>query len=204
MLQAILDDDATRAAGWDPAELAASLLGGGVRFMQVRAKQLSSERFLDLCDTVIALAQPYHAAVIVNDRADVALMSCADGVHVGQTDLPVAAARRLLGAEAIIGYSTHSTDQVALAAMMPLSYIAVGPVFPTGSKETGYRPVGLQLVREAVSRAGGTPVVAIGGVTLENAPEVMAAGASGVAVIADLLRGGDPAGRAARFLTVLE
>jgi thiamine-phosphate pyrophosphorylase len=203
MLHAILDDDAARAAGWNPADLAASLLGGGVRFIQVRAKHLPSERLLELCDAVIALARPYGAKVIVNDRADVAVMSHADGVHVGQTDLAVAAARELLGANAIVGYSTHSIDQVRIAAGMPLSYIAVGPVFATESKQTGYSPVGLQLVREAVRRAGEKPVIGIGGVTLENAPDVIAAGASGVAVIADLLRGGDPGARAAEFVAVL-
>lgn len=202
MLQAILDHDVARAAGWAPGSLAASLLAGGVRFIQVRAKTLPSEPFLELCDTVVALARPYGAAVIVNDRADIAVMARASGVHVGQDDLPPQAARELLGPDAIVGYSTHTIEQVELAVGLPVSYIAVGPVFPTGSKDTGYTPVGLELVRAAVRAAAGKPVIGIGGVTVDNAAAVIAAGASGVAVIADLLRG-DPAERAARFLAVL-
>jgi thiamine-phosphate pyrophosphorylase len=173
-----------------------------VRFVQIRAKTLPSERFLELCDTVVDLARPYGAAVIVNDRADIAAMAHAGGVHVGQVDLPPAAARQLLGPDAIVGYSTHTIEQVEQAVNLPVSYIAVGPVFPTGSKETGYTPVGVELVREAVRAAAGKPIIGIGGITVDNAREVIAAGASGVAVIADLLRG-DPAERAARFLAVL-
>jgi thiamine-phosphate pyrophosphorylase len=202
VLQAILDHDAARAAGWEPGSLAASLLAGGVRFIQVRAKTLSSERLLELCDSVVSLARPYGAAVIVNDRADIAVMAAAAGVHVGQDDLPPAAARDLLGPDAIVGYSTHTIEQVERAVPLPVSYIAVGPVFSTGSKDTGYQPVGLELVRAAVRAAAGKPVIGIGGVTIDNAAEVIAAGASGVAVIADLHRG-DPADRAARFLAVL-
>jgi thiamine-phosphate pyrophosphorylase len=203
VLQAILDHDAALAAGWQPAALASALLAGGVRFVQVRAKTLPSSQLIELCDTVVGLARPYGAAAIVNDRADVALMTGAAGVHVGQDDLPVTAARQLLGPHAIIGYSTHTLEQVERAASLPLSYIAVGPVFSTGTKDTGYVPLGLGFVREAVQLADGKPVIGIGGVTVENAADVIAAGASGVAVIADLLRTGDPAGRAARFLAVL-
>jgi thiamine-phosphate pyrophosphorylase len=202
VLQAILDHDAARAAGWEAGSLAASLLAGGVRFIQVRAKTLPSERFLELCETVVDLARPFGAAVIVNDRADIAVMAHATGVHVGQDDLPPTAARELLGLDAIVGYSTHTIEQVERAVAMPVSYVAVGPVFPTSSKDTGYTPVGLDLVRKAVRAAAGKPVIGIGGVTVDNAAEVIAAGASGVAVIADLLRG-DPAERAARFLAVL-
>jgi thiamine-phosphate pyrophosphorylase len=202
VLQAILDHDAARGAGWEPGSLAASFLAGGVRFIQVRAKTLPSERFLELCETVIGLARPYGAAVIVNDRADLAVMAHATGVHLGQDDLPPTAARQLLGPDAIVGYSTHTIEQVEQAVTLPVSYIAVGPVFPTVSKDTGYTPVGLDLVRAAVGAAAGKPIIGIGGITVDNARDVIAAGASGVAVIADLLRG-DPVDRAARFLAVL-
>jgi thiamine-phosphate pyrophosphorylase len=203
VLQAILDHEAARKAGREPAALASSWLAGGVRFIQVRAKDLPSDEFLELCDTVVRLARPYGAAVIVNDRVDLALMAKATGVHIGQHDLPVTAARELLGPSAIIGHSTHTIDQIDQAVTLPVSYIAVGPVFTTASKDTGYAPVGLELVREAVLRSVGRPVIGIGGITMENAPKVIAAGASGVAVIGDLLRGSDPAERAARFLSVL-
>ena len=151
----------------------------------------------------MALARPRGASAIVNDRVDLALLAQAEGVHVGQDDLPVAEARALLGPGAIVGFSTHSVAQIDPALATPLSYIAVGPVFGTTSKETGYNAVGLELVREAVRRANGRPVVAIGGITLATAPAVIAAGASMVAVIADLLAGGDPAAAVRRYVNTL-
>lgn len=141
--------------------------------------------------------------MIVNDRVDVAKLSRADGVHLGQDDVPVAAAREILGPDAIIGYSTHTIAQIEAALGEPATYLAVGPVFGTRSKATGYEPVGLTLVREAARRARGLPVVAIGGITLETAPQVLEAGATSVAVISDLLGGGDPATRVRRFLEAL-
>jgi len=139
----------------------------------------------------------------VNDRADLALMSGATGVHVGQDDLAPAAARRLLGPDRYVGYSTHTTAQVDAASIEPVTYIAIGPVFGTRTKATGYEPIGLALVSEAARASRGHPVVAIGGITLETAPAVIAAGASSVAVIADLLATGDPAARVRAFLGAL-
>lgn len=145
-------------------------------------------------------AAPYKAQVIVNDRADLALMARASGVHLGQDDLPAAHVRRLLGPAAVIGYSTHTTDQIDRAADEPVSYIAIGPVFGTRTKDTGYDAVGLEHVKEAVRGSKGLPVVGIGGITLENATAVWAAGASSVAVISDLLTGNDPAARIRAYL----
>ena len=139
----------------------------------------------------------------MNDRADLALMSGAAGVHVGQDDLAPSAARRLLGPGAIVGYSTHTVAQVEAAATEPVTYIAVGPVFGTHTKATGYEPVGLSLIAEAARLSGGLPVVAIGGMTLDTAAEVIAAGASAVAVISDLLAGGDPKARVAAYQRAL-
>jgi thiamine-phosphate pyrophosphorylase len=152
-----------------------------------------------LCDDVVATASSYGALVIVNDRVDLALMSGAPGVHVGQDDLPVPAVRALLGPQAVVGYSTHSVEQIDDAARQPASYIAVGPVFPTRTKDTGYEQVGIQLVADAVRRSRGLPVVAIGGITLDTAPAVWAAGAASVAIISDLLAGGDPRSRVASY-----
>ena len=198
-LHAILDVDAAERAGWDPSRLAAAFLDGGARFIQVRAKQLAAERFLDLCEDVVHQAQSYDATVIVNDRADLARMSGARGVHVGQDDLPPAAARQVVGGDAIVGYSTHSIAQIDAAMALPVSYIAVGPIFGTKSKETGYDAVGLELVRDAAARAG-KPIVAIGGITLETAASVIAAGAAAVAVIGDLLVTGDPRRRVEEYV----
>lgn len=127
-------------------------------------------------------------------------MSGAAGVHVGQDDLPPAAVRRLLGPAAVIGFSTHTSDQIERGAEQPVNYIAIGPVFGTRTKETGYEVVGLDHVSEAGRRSRGLPVVAIGGITLETAPSVWLAGASSVAVISDLLQGDDPAGRVRAYL----
>lgn len=139
----------------------------------------------------------------MNDRADLARMSGAAGVHVGQDDLAPRDARAQLGPSAIVGFSTHTISQIESAAREPVTYIAVGPVFGTVTKATGYDAVGLDLVRTAAAIAPGVPIVAIGGITLERAPEVIAAGASAVAVIGDLLVGGDPAGRVAAYCGAL-
>jgi thiamine-phosphate pyrophosphorylase len=155
---------------------------------------------LDLCDLIVETARPFDAVVVVNDRPDVAVMSGAAGVHLGQDDLRPADARRLLGPAGVVGYSTHTSDQIERAALEPITYVAIGPVFGTRTKDTGYPAVGLEKVTEAVGRAKNRPVVAIGGITLDTAPSVWMAGASSVAVISDLLEGGEPAGRVRAFL----
>ena len=178
-------------------------LDGGAPLIQLRAKQLRSAPFVALCDTLVRAAEPYRASIIVNDRADLALMSGAAGVHVGQDDLPPAAARRLLGPGRQVGYSTHTTAQVEAASIEPVTYIAIGPVFGTQTKATGYEPIGLDLISEAARVSRGLPVVAIGGITLETAPAVIEAGASSIAVISDLLAIGNPAARVRAFLDTL-
>jgi len=130
-------------------------------------------------------------------------MSGAAGAHVGQDDIPPAAARRILGPRAIIGHSTHTTAQIEAAAREPISYLAIGPVFGTRTKNTGYESVGLEMVSQAARLAGGLPVVAIGGITLESARSVIVAGAAGVAVIGDLLAGGTPQARVAAYQRAL-
>lgn len=203
-LQAILDVDAAGAAGWAVRDLLAALLDGGAQCIQLRAKHLASGPLLELCELAVREAAPYRAAIIVNDRADLAALSGAAGVHVGQDDLAPAAARALVGADAIVGYSTHTVQQIQDAVSEPVSYIAVGPVFGTRSKATGYDAVGLELVTAAARAAGAIPIVAIGGITLESAPAVLAAGAASVAVIGDLLAGNDPAGRVAAYRRILD
>jgi thiamine-phosphate pyrophosphorylase len=187
--------------------LADAYLAGGVRLLQVRCKNASSDVFLSSCEEVVSRARQAGALVIVNDRADIAKLAGADGVHVGQDDLDPVSVRRLLGSSAIIGLSTHSADQVDAAMKLPVDYIAVGPVFGTTTKDTGYREVGTRLVSEAarILRDAGSaqPLVAIGGITLERAPDVMRAGAASVAVISDLLSTGDPEGRVREYLRAL-
>jgi len=191
--------DTAAAAGWAPLALAEAFFAGGATLVQVRAKQLASGPFLDLCDAVVALGRRGGARVIVNDRVDLAVLAGAAGAHVGQDDLAPAAARAQLGPAAILGYSTHDPAQVTAAAAEPVTYIAVGPIFGTRTKDTGYQPVGLDLVRAARRLAGACPIVAIGGITIDNAASVLEAGATAVAVIGDLLAGGDPAARVASY-----
>jgi len=191
------------AAGWEPAALANAFLDGGAPLIQIRAKRLPSGSFLTLCDTIVRAAESYRASIIVNDRADLALMSGAAGTHLGQEDLAPGDVRRLLGPTAIIGYSTHTPEQLERASSEPISYLAVGPVFGTHTKATGYEPVGLTMVATAVRLSKGLPVVAIGGITLSTAAALIAAGASAVAVIGDLLAGGDPQARVEAYCRAL-
>ena len=199
-LQAILDVDVAVRFGHTPAELMRAYLDGGAMWVQVRAKQLASGALLDLAESCVRTAEPYGALVLVNDRADIARLSGAAGVHVGQDDLPPVAARQIVGDGAIVGLSTHTLAQVEAALRYPINYIAVGPVFATDTKETGYTAVGLTLVREAARIAGAIPIVAIGGITLERAPAVLEAGARSVAVIGDLMAAGTPKSRTRAYL----
>jgi thiamine-phosphate pyrophosphorylase len=197
----------TRRAGWTLPALADAYLAGGARFIQIRSKHSASGAFLDMCEDLVARARKAGAMVIVNDRADIAKLCAADGVHVGQDDLDPVSARRILGSSAIVGVSTHSTGQVRAMLGMPVNYIAVGPIFGTSTKTTGYGEVGTGLVSEAVAltRAAGAdiPIVAIGGITLDRAAGVIAAGAAAVAVISDLLSTGDPETRIREYLRAL-
>jgi thiamine-phosphate pyrophosphorylase len=201
-LYAIVDEDVAARAGLDPVGLAERFLRGGARLLQLRAKRAPSGRLLEWARAIAARAREAGAAFVVNDRADVARMAGC-GVHVGQDDLAPAAVRRLAGPDVLVGLSTHTVAQIEAGLREPVSYLAVGPVYGTATKETGYAAVGLDLVREAARRAGTLPVVAIGGITLERAPEVMAAGAAAVAVISDLVAGGDPEARARAFVAAL-
>lgn len=199
-LYAIVDADVARSAGYGVVELAERYLAGGARWLQLRAKRAGSQELLEWVDAIQSHAAAKGGHVIVNDRSDLSLVSGADGVHVGQDDLPVTAVRDVLGPAAIVGLSTHTRAQVDLALQLSVSYVAVGPVFATQTKAAAHDVVGLDLVRYAAQHAGARPIVAIGGITLQRAPEVVAAGASAVAVIGDLLVGGDPETRTRAFV----
>jgi thiamine-phosphate pyrophosphorylase len=201
-LMAIVDADAAARAGWTMVDLAAAFLKGGARLLQVRAKTAPSGWLLEAASAIVTLAHREGAAVVVNDRPDVARLSGADGVHLGQDDLSPSAARRVLAAGDLVGLSTHTDAQVETAVREPVDYIAIGPVFETGSKLTGYESRGLDAVRRAaaVTAAEGLPLVAIGGVTLDRAPDLIRAGAACVAVISDLLTDGDPSARVRKYL----
>jgi len=197
---AIVDAGLAARHGWTIPDLAAAYLDGGARLLQLRAPGVGSGVLEGWCDAVVARASRYGATVLVNDRPDVARLCGAAGVHLGQQDLPVEDARNVVGESAVVGLSTHTHDQLRDALAKPLNYVAVGPVYATGTKDTGYRPLGLSRVREAAALATPIPVAAIGGITLERAPDVLAAGAASVAVIGDLLARGAPAARVRAYV----
>lgn len=203
-LYAILDPERLSPRHGAALDVLDAWLDAGVRLVQLRAKAMASGEMLELADAMAARCREAGARFIVNDRADIARLCGADGVHVGQDDLRPEQVRRLLPEPAIVGWSTHNALQVAAACDEPISYLAIGPVFGTSSKLRPDPVVGLEGVQMAVSAASvrGLPVVAIGGITIDRAPAVLAAGAASVAVIADLL-GDDPGRRAREFLAAV-
>jgi thiamine-phosphate pyrophosphorylase len=196
-----------RGARWTLIDFASACIDGGATCLQVRAKLLSGGSFLEAAEAIVQRARAAGAQVIVNDRADVARGAGAHGVHVGQEDLAPADVRILVGPEAVIGLSTHTMEQFERALREPVSYLAVGPMFASDTKATGYEEVGLAHLQRTAKRAADAisalPIVAIGGINLDRAPKVIAAGASSVAVISDLLATGDPAARVRQFLAAL-
>lgn len=178
-------------------------LSGGVTAVQFRSKLLADGPFLALAQRVKSACDLQAVPFIVNDRVDVALALAADGIHVGVEDLPIPAARRLVGDHAIIGYSPARDDQTAAAKSLGADYVGLGPVFPTGSKDDAGEAIGLDAVRRRASLAQ-LPAVAIGGINAANAPDVIAAGADGVAVISAILRSEDPRSSAANLLGAVD
>ncbi|HEX8634494.1 MAG TPA: thiamine phosphate synthase [Pyrinomonadaceae bacterium] len=178
----------TRLTGLSHAEQVARLRDGGARFIQLREKHLSPREFYDAAQAALDLARERGVRLIINDRADIALALGADGVHLGQDDLDPAVARRLLGDRFIIGYSTHSVAQAIEAARQPVDYIALGPIFPTRTKENPSPTVGLEALRRVRDTIDpSVALVAIGGITRATAPAALAAGADSVAVISAVL-----------------
>jgi thiamine-phosphate pyrophosphorylase len=175
----------TRISGLSHAEQVAVFADDGATLVQLRAKDVPALHFYEQAKAALAVANKRGVQLIINDRVDVAL-ALGIGVHLGQDDLPPEAARRLLGDDAVIGYSTHSLSQALEAAKLPIDYLAIGPVFQTSTKENPSPAVdldGVSAVREAV---GAFPLVAIGGITPANAAEVSEAGADSVAMISAL------------------
>jgi thiamine-phosphate pyrophosphorylase len=181
----------------DCVRLAEALFAGGARLVQVRNKKAGAREFLNQVERILSFA-PSDGRVVVNDRVDVALLAGAAGVHLGQKDLPPAAARQILGPGRIIGFSTHNLEQAVEADSLPVDYIAVGPVFETSTKDNPDPVVGVEKLA-IICLAVKKPVVAIGGITLDNAKAALSAGATSVAVIRDLLAHEDVAQRTRMF-----
>ena len=180
-----------RLSGLSHAEQVELLIGGGATLIQLRDKFSAPREFYRDAADALRIAHNHNARLIINDRVDIALALKADGVHLGQSDIPVEAARRLLGNDAIIGFSTHNVAQAKLATRLPTNYLAFGPIFQTSTKENPDPVAGLTALRKVRSIIGSLPLVAIGGINAANGQEVFNAGADSVAVIGALFA--DPA-----------
>lgn len=174
-------------SGLSHAEQVELLSLGGASLVQLREKQMPASEFYDQAKAAVSVAERNGVKLIVNDRVDVALAANAHGVHLGQDDMPPEAARRLLGAEVILGFSTHNIEQAVAATELPVDYIAIGPIFQTSTKTDTSPVLGLEGLRAVRRAIGDFPLVAIGGISHANAAEVVEAGADSVAVISALL-----------------
>lgn len=183
--------------------MARELAQAGVKLLQYRSKTASARALLETSRGLAAELLPRGVSFLVNDRPDVAALSGADGVHVGQEDLPVELARRVVGPEKWVGVSTHNEEQFREAILTSADYVAVGPIFETSTKANPDPVVGIEFVRR-MRKLTLKPLVAIGGVTLEWAAALIEAGADSVAVIGDILKAADPAARAAKYVETLE
>lgn len=180
-----------KLSGLSHAEQVRRLAAAGATLIQLREKSLSAREFyFEACEAV-ASAREVGVTLLINDRADIALMTGADGVHLGQDDLPPAAARRLLGDYAIIGFSTHSLAETTAAASEPVDYIAFGPIFQTDTKPDTEPVVGLAQLAETRNALPNIPLVAIGGINAQNIAAVIEAGADSAAVISSAVAGGE-------------
>ena len=176
-----------RISGLSHLEQVKLLIAGGATCIQLREKYASPREFYEQAVECVAFARVRRVKIIINDRADIALMSEADGVHLGQDDMPPEAARRLLGDGKIIGYSTHSVEQAIEAAKLAVDYIAIGPVFQTDTKTNPDPVVGVEGIAAVRTAIGIVPLVVIGGIDLSNIAAVLDAGADSVAMIGAIL-----------------
>jgi len=186
------------APGRDHVAIADAALAGGADMIQLRDKTGSLRDLLPEARAIQTLCRSRGALFIINDRVDLALAADADGAHVGQEDVPAASARRLLGPRRLLGVSTHNLAQAEAAGQVGADYIGFGPMFATGTKDTGYTPRGLDALR-GIRRAVSLPILAIGGISLENVALVIQAGATAPAVISAVVAAPDIAAAAAAF-----
>lgn len=175
-----------RVSGLSHAEQVSQLIDRGATLVQLREKLLSPLEFYREVEKAMRIARDRRVKVIINDRVDIALAFGADGVHLGQDDLPPEEARRLLGKESIIGFSTHSLEQVELAVKMPIDYVAIGPIFETSTKPITDPPIGLEGLKQSRQITGNLPLVAIGGIALKDLPDALRMGADAAAIISDI------------------
>jgi thiamine-phosphate pyrophosphorylase len=183
-LYAITD---TKLSGLSHSVQVEALCSGGAKLIQLREESLGADEFYTEAKRALEVGRRYDARILINDRVDIALAVAADGVHLGQTDLPPEAARRVLGDKMIIGFSTHNLQQAKNAAKLPIDYLAVGPIFPTSTKTDTADVVGLAGLSEVRAAIQKIPLVAIGGIRPNRAQAVFDAGADSVAVVSFLI-----------------
>ncbi|HEX9080569.1 MAG TPA: thiamine phosphate synthase [Desulfuromonadaceae bacterium] len=195
--------DRTQTHGRPLAAVVREALEGGVRAVQLREKDLSGRDLFSLAQELRAITREYGARLIINDRPDIALVTEADGVHLGAASLPVAAARTILGPERLIGYSAHAVAEARQAEAEGADFATFGPVYPTPSKAAYGAPLGPEKLAEAAATLG-IPVFALGGVKKTSIAELLTAGARGIALISAVIAADDPRAAAATLLETLE
>lgn len=195
--------DVEAAGERDLCPIVAEALAGGITLLQLRAKKLDTRPFLDLALDLLPLVRSAGVPLIINDRVDIALASGADGVHLGQNDMPPAAARKLLGNNKIIGISANTVEEAAAAEAGGADYIGLSPVFGTPSKTDTDPPMGLSGIRR-LTDAVTIPGIAIGGINRDNAADVFSAGAAGIAVISAIMGAEDVKEAAAELRQIAE
>jgi thiamine-phosphate pyrophosphorylase len=178
----------TGISGLTHLQQAERLISGGAKIIQLRDKTATSAEFFRSAVETVDLCRQHGVTIIINDRVDIALLSGADGVHLGQDDIPPDAARKILGENAMIGLSTHSVEQIRAAIAQPVDYLAIGPIFSTATKDDHDPIVGLDGIRSAKREAGEIPLIAIGGIDAANLLAVLDAGADSAAVISVVAR----------------
>ncbi|AOY77453.1 thiamine phosphate synthase [Clostridium formicaceticum] len=178
----------------------AKALKGGVTLLQVREKNVSSREFYAISSKLKEITRQFDVPLIINDRLDIALAVDADGLHIGEDDLPIEIARKLLGNNKILGYSASTVEEARYAEKMGANYLGTGAVFPTDSKKDAGAAIGLDKLREVVESVN-IPVVGIGGISPQNIDAVKSAGANGIALISAILSQEDTYKAAKELLT---
>jgi thiamine-phosphate pyrophosphorylase len=195
--------DRNQTMGRPLADVIRAALDGGIKAVQLREKDLGSRELFQLASEMRSLTSRYGAKLIINDRIDVALATGADGVHLGAGSIPVAEARRLAGRSLLIGYSAHSATEACSAETDGADFVTFGPVYQTPSKAAYGAPLGVSALKTACERLT-VPLYALGGVKQFNIPDLMAAGASGVALISAIMSAADPEKETVSLLKTIE
>lgn len=202
-LKLYLVTDRSLSLGRELEEVVSKGVAGGVTMVQLREKDTSTGEFIDLAFRLKEILKPYGVPLIINDRVDVALAVDADGLHIGQSDMPYELARKLLGPNKIIGLSVENMDDLIEANRLDVDYVGISPVFATNTKTDTAKPFGLDGLKEAV-RLSLHPTVAIGGMNRDTAAEVMLTGCDGIAVVSAISSAQDPAAAASELKSIVQ